>query len=566
MRAAIYCRVSTDEQVEGTSLYTQLESCRDHASRHGWSISGEYIDEGVSGVLASRPQLDLLMREVRTGKHDIVVVAKLDRAGRSVRHLASLLGELDDLGVQFVSVAEQIDGASAVGRLQRNMLSGFAEFERERIKERMIDGVAAVARDGYWPGGPPPFGYKLIPDGRHTRLTINCDESEVLLQAIKFLVDDRMSTSKAARELNSLGLLPRSASRWTQQALRGQLKASEGISGRWTYRRPSRKGKPGKDPLNHYGPPITISIPAIISPERHEALRAALARTSTGEGATKRKHPYLLSHRLTSPCGQPMHGLTNDYKTSMYKCAQSWSWVPKDTRCHCSTVAAALIEPAIWHEIVKLLSTPAALMAGARQALDLAGESENIGAEDLAGLDRKIERLEHAAGEQIAKLLAAGIDPAVAQNAIASLQSDLKVLRDRRATVAAWAAVNAERTSRAARLYELAAQATTLLADPNPDSQAQIIEALNVRVTITGYTKCPDCHGTGWEKRAVDENGKRPKGWTGIVPCNTCKRSRRAIQWTMTGEVPDSALLQPTEALLAERPGWPFQVGWGTTG
>ena len=83
-RAAIYARVSTDEQVDGTSLGTQLSRSRAYAAAHGWEIAGEYVDEGVSGARATRPALDRMMAEARRGRFGVVVVAKLDRFGRSV--------------------------------------------------------------------------------------------------------------------------------------------------------------------------------------------------------------------------------------------------------------------------------------------------------------------------------------------------------------------------------------------------------------------------------------------------------------------------------------------------
>jgi site-specific DNA recombinase len=278
-RAAIYARVSTDEQVEGTSLDTQLERCRAYVESQGWSVAAEFVDEGVSGATASRPALDRLMAAVRAGSASKVVVAKLDRFGRSVRHLSALLGELDDKGVQFVSVAERIDGSTPTGRLQRTLLSSFAEFERERIRERMEDGLAAVARSGYWPGGPPPFGYRIVQDGRHARLEVDPTEQEVVLRAVGCLVDQGMSARETANYLNANGLVPRRAARWTPQHLRRQLVEADGLSGRWTYKRPSRKGKAGRDPGGRYGPPIVLDIPPILSAERHETLKAVLAST-----------------------------------------------------------------------------------------------------------------------------------------------------------------------------------------------------------------------------------------------------------------------------------------------
>src|ERR1035438_1222075 len=108
-RAAICARVSTVDQVRGTSLATQLEEGYAYARNRGLNVVGEYVDGGVSGKYANRPRLDRLMAECRAGLIDVVIVSKHDRFGRSFRHTVLLIGELEELGVEFVSIAERID-------------------------------------------------------------------------------------------------------------------------------------------------------------------------------------------------------------------------------------------------------------------------------------------------------------------------------------------------------------------------------------------------------------------------------------------------------------------------
>ena len=159
VRAAIYVRVSTDDQAEhGTSLDDQVRRCEAYCVAHGWDVVAVYREQGVSGTQASRPQPDRLLHSARDGELDAIVVAKLDRWGPSMWHLTAALGDLDDLGVRFASVAEAIDSSTASGRLLRNVLGAIAEFEREAIVERTSAGLRAVARDGWWPGVPRPTG------------------------------------------------------------------------------------------------------------------------------------------------------------------------------------------------------------------------------------------------------------------------------------------------------------------------------------------------------------------------------------------------------------------------
>src|SRR5687767_10567983 len=132
MRAGLYARVSTlDQHTEN-----QTDDLRRYAAARGWADPVLYTDKGVSGAKESRPALNDLLRDAKKRKLDIVVCWRLDRLGRSLRHLILLLDELTALGVGFVSLGEGIDTSTPAGRLQLHVLGAIAEFERERIRER----------------------------------------------------------------------------------------------------------------------------------------------------------------------------------------------------------------------------------------------------------------------------------------------------------------------------------------------------------------------------------------------------------------------------------------------
>jgi len=139
-RAAIYCRVSTDEQAEhGYSLADQQERGRAYiASRgRGWMpVEESYIDDGVSGTLRDRPALGRLLADAKAGKIDVVVCTKLDRLARKLRVLLSIWDELEDMGVAVVIIEESIDTTTAIGQLVRNVLGAIAEFEVDTIAAR----------------------------------------------------------------------------------------------------------------------------------------------------------------------------------------------------------------------------------------------------------------------------------------------------------------------------------------------------------------------------------------------------------------------------------------------
>jgi len=143
--AALYARVSTTDKGQDSDL--QLQELREYAVRRGWDAQ-EFVDEGVSGAATKRPALDSLLKAARSRKIDTIIVWRLDRLGRSLSHLLSMLNEFESLGVQFVSLRENIDMTTPTGRLMAHLIGAFAEFEREIIRERVRAGIATARRKG----------------------------------------------------------------------------------------------------------------------------------------------------------------------------------------------------------------------------------------------------------------------------------------------------------------------------------------------------------------------------------------------------------------------------------
>ena len=148
-KAAIYARVSTlDQQPEN-----QLAELRKYVQARGWSAH-EYTDKGISGAKDKRPALDALIRDAKRRRFDVLVCWRLDRLGRSLKHLVTLLDELQVLGIAFVSLGEGIDATTPAGKLQMHILAAIAEFERARISERVTAGLARVRQQGRKLGRP----------------------------------------------------------------------------------------------------------------------------------------------------------------------------------------------------------------------------------------------------------------------------------------------------------------------------------------------------------------------------------------------------------------------------
>jgi DNA invertase Pin-like site-specific DNA recombinase len=150
-RVALYARVST---LNGQDPEMQLYELREYASRRGWTITAEYVDQGVSGSTESRPELNQLMADAHRRKFDAVLVWKIDRFGRSLKHLVNALADLCAYGVAFISVRDNLDLSTPSGRLMFQIIGAMAEFERSLIQERVRAGLRNARAKGKKFGRP----------------------------------------------------------------------------------------------------------------------------------------------------------------------------------------------------------------------------------------------------------------------------------------------------------------------------------------------------------------------------------------------------------------------------
>jgi site-specific DNA recombinase len=180
VRCAIYTRVSTDQGLEQdfNSLDAQYDASQAYIrsqAHAGWTlVRSKYDDGGFSGGDTDRPALQRLLGDVRSGKIDVIVVYKVDRLTRSLADFAKLVELFDQHKVSFVSVTQQFNTTTSMGRLTLNVLLSFAQFEREVTSERIRDKIAASKRKGLWVGGMAPLGY----DTKDRKITVNEAEAD----------------------------------------------------------------------------------------------------------------------------------------------------------------------------------------------------------------------------------------------------------------------------------------------------------------------------------------------------------------------------------------------------
>src|SRR5271154_4190660 len=184
IRCAVYTRKSSEEGLEQSfnSLDAQREACEAFIlsqRQEGWRVvPARYDDGGYSGGNMNRPALKRLLEDVGANKINVIVVYKVDRLTRTLADFAKIVEALDARGVSFVSVTQQFNTTTSMGRLTLNILLSFAQFEREVTGERIRDKIAASKRKGMWMGGTVPLGY----DVKDRKLIVNPDDARMVVR------------------------------------------------------------------------------------------------------------------------------------------------------------------------------------------------------------------------------------------------------------------------------------------------------------------------------------------------------------------------------------------------
>ena len=260
--AGIYVRVSSAEQAADgtTSIENQENRARAYAEAQGWTVSEVFVDPGVSGSipLEERPAGRRLILAVDRGEIDAVVVLKVDRFSRAIGGSEILRG-WRDRDIAFAAVVESFDTSTPAGRMMLNLLLTFAEFERDRIAERMEDGRTEKARLGLWSGGQPPLGWTAH-DGK---LVIDDTEADTVRRLFALTVAEGFTPAGAAATLTAEGRKTKRGGAWRHsqviEALGREAYAGAGLS------------------KTHQGETFAIEAPAIISSEVFEAAQKVLA-------------------------------------------------------------------------------------------------------------------------------------------------------------------------------------------------------------------------------------------------------------------------------------------------
>ena len=208
IRVAIYTRRSTDEENQPFTIEAQTSKLKSYIkSQDGWTLVKEYSDD-ASGAKIDRPNLNQALRAARAGLFDVLLVYRVDRFTRRIRDLSTLLEELDEAGVVFRSATEPFDTSTPAGRMLVQMLGVFAEFEREMIIDRVVNGMERKASKGQWTLGVAPEGYRVDAETQH--LVPIKAEMPAIKEIFRLYTKDRIGCRAVAKNINTRGLRRRS--------------------------------------------------------------------------------------------------------------------------------------------------------------------------------------------------------------------------------------------------------------------------------------------------------------------------------------------------------------------
>ncbi|SFM13896.1 recombinase family protein [Nitrosomonas communis] len=355
MRCAVYTRKSTEEGLD--QEYNSIDAQRDagHAyiasqRNEGWiPVSDDYDDPAYSGGNMERPALQRLLTDIEAGKIDVVIIYKIDRLTRSLADFSRMVEVFERYGVSFVSVTQQMNSTTSMGRLMLNVLLSFAQFEREVTGERIRDKITASKKKGMWMGGIPPLGY----DVENRRLVPNEREAKIIRHIFQRFVELGSSTM-LVKELKLDGVTSKS---WLTQD--GKVREGRPIDKSLIYKVLNNRTYLGE--LRHKEKWYQAEHTSIIDRELWDKVHAILASNGRVRGNdTRSKVPYLLKGIVFGSDGRalsPWHTTKKNGRRYRYYIPQ------RDTKEYAGAsglprLPAAELESTVLNQLRAILRSP----------------------------------------------------------------------------------------------------------------------------------------------------------------------------------------------------------------
>lgn len=385
-RAALYVRVSTEEQREGQTIDSQVNELERFAESRNWAVVGVYKDEGRSGAMLVRPELDRLRDDAKHRSFDVVLVNDVDRLARDVAHLSVIRRDLERRGIRVVF--RKLPGElSPTHNLMVNILGSFAEFEREMILDRTRRGIRyKVEIRKLFLGCNAAYGYRYIsklksPDGVG-RLQVHAEEAAVVKQMYDWVDEESLSARQVLARLNSLGIPTRTGVKWGASTVLRILR-NETYAGFWHYNKhyscePVIRHNEGSDSMSFRASCrkrprsewIAVPLPPefqLVAREKWQRVQEKITKNSLWCSRNS-KHNYLLRSLVRcGNCSARMVGGPH-HTAFYYRCKK---------RCKgLEEVREEVLNEAVWGAVCSAIKKPALVIDQVRKYYDTRNRKE----------------------------------------------------------------------------------------------------------------------------------------------------------------------------------------------
>ncbi|UCZ53217.1 recombinase family protein [Bacillus shivajii] len=388
--AAIYARVSTEEQAkEGFSIRAQIEELETYAKNHGMDIVERYIDNGASGKsIAGRQEMTRLLKDIEKGTFKKVIVYKIDRIARNSRDAMEIAERCQQADIGLISLKENFDIANPAGKMMFQMMSNFAEFERNTINDRLKMGMIQRAKQGLHNGGRP-LGYNSV----NKMLVINEEEAHVVRMIFNY-AEQELGYKAIVNRLNDMGYKTKKGKLFSVITIRTILdnpiyigKIRYNLYEKWTEKK--RKGK---------------NDDYILVDGQHEAIieqsqwdRVQQIRKKRGRRPTQSTEPYLLTGLVKCPvCGTGMtSGKSQGSKGKKYRyyICRLYQTQGKEA-CKAHSVPAGKVEQHVFDELKRITAEPYVIKKIIKSVNEKRSQAHEPITEELRLMQKKLSKVE----------------------------------------------------------------------------------------------------------------------------------------------------------------------------
>lgn len=358
-RAAIYCRVSTDDQKERDTIENQIEVLKSYIEMNNneYKLVAEYLDNGISGTtsLDIRPYGSKLLHDASQNEFDTIIVYKIDRFARDTLAALNAIENLNKYNVNIVSISEPFDLNTPIGRFQFITYLNMAELERNNILDRMYLGATRAAKQGRWMGGVPPFGYTVNSNGF---LEIDKEQSEIVKLIYNMYLKKENTMIGIAKHLNDSNIkAPYRYSKssraftgiWRQATIR-RILSSEVYKGIHHY---GKRGTRRKDLIER-------TTPIIIAATTWDMVQDIKKEKQLNSNRNNTKIEYLLKRLITCDiCGRKFYGESyNSNKSAAYICAgkRGDHKILLNDRCTNNNLNVKETDKIIWDKCIEFMN------------------------------------------------------------------------------------------------------------------------------------------------------------------------------------------------------------------